>query len=93
MPLCRLTTEGFKEARQYFTKDEWLDLLVQTIGFNAEHFTFREKLIQLSRLIPFCENNYNFMELGPKGTGKSHIFSELSLKPTKRHLSKKLAVN
>ena len=68
----------FKEVRPYFTKEEWLDLMIQTIGFNAEYFTFRDKLIQLSRLIPFAENNYNFIELGPKGTGKSHIFSELS---------------
>lgn len=70
--------DGFKDVRQYFTKDEWLDLMIQTIGFNPEYFTFREQLIQLSRLIPFAENNYNFIELGPKGTGKSHIFSELS---------------
>ena len=52
--------------------------MIQTIGFNAEYFTLRDKLIQLSRLIPFAENNYNLIELGPKGTGKSHIFSELS---------------
>ena len=76
--ISSVDVEGFKEVRQYFTKDEWLDMMIQTIGFNPEYFTFRDKLIQLSRLIPFAENNYNFMELGPKGTGKSHIFSELS---------------
>ncbi|NMC60931.1 MAG: BREX system Lon protease-like protein BrxL, partial [Candidatus Methanofastidiosa archaeon] len=52
--------------------------LMQSIGLNPEEFTFRSKLIQLARLIPFCENNYNLIELGPKGTGKSHIYSEMS---------------
>jgi len=64
--------------RKEFTKDEWIDLLIQSMGLEPEHFSLRSKLIQLCRLIPFCENNYNFIELGPKGTGKSHIFSELS---------------
>ncbi len=68
----------FKEIRKNFTRDEWIDLLMQSIGFNPDEFTFRSKLIQLARLIPFCENNYNLIELGPKGTGKSHIFSEMS---------------
>lgn len=64
--------------RKEFTKEEWIDLLVQSLGLDPTHFNFRGKLIQISRLIPFCENNFNYMELGPKGTGKSHIFSELS---------------
>jgi ATP-dependent Lon protease len=68
----------YKEARKAFTKEEWIDVLLQTIGLNPEEFTFRSKLIQLTRLVPFVENNYNLIELGPKGTGKSHIFSELS---------------
>jgi ATP-dependent Lon protease len=76
--ISSVNMDEFKEVRPYFTKEEWLDLMIQTIGFNAEYFTLRDKLIQLSRLIPFAENNYNFIELGPKGTGKSHIFSELS---------------
>lgn len=70
--------EEFKTARENFTKDEWIDILMQSIGLNPEEFTFRSKLIQLARLIPFVENNYNLIELGPKGTGKSHIYSELS---------------
>ena len=70
--------EEYKEARKAFTKEEWIDTLLQTIGLNPEEFTFRSKLIQLTRLVPFVENNYNLIELGPKGTGKSHIFSELS---------------
>ena len=76
--ISNVQIDEFKEVRTFFTKEEWLDLIIQTIGFNPEYFTFRDKLIQLSRLIPFAENNYNFIELGPKGTGKSHIFSELS---------------
>jgi len=64
--------------REHFTKDEWIDLLLQSLGLNPEQFNFRSKLIQLTRMVPFCENNYNLIELGPKGTGKSHIFSELS---------------
>jgi ATP-dependent Lon protease len=68
----------YKEARTKFTTDEWIDALMQTIGLNPEEFTKRSKLLQLTRLVPFVENNYNLIELGPKGTGKSHIFSELS---------------
>jgi len=76
--ISHVDIESYKEQRQAFTTEEWMDLLLQSIGFNPEFFTFRDKLIQLTRLIPFCENNYNLIELGPKGTGKSHIFSELS---------------
>ena len=68
----------YQELRKEFTTDEWLDLLMHSIGLNPEYFNKRDKFIQLSRLIPHVENNYNFIELGPKGTGKSHIFSELS---------------
>lgn len=68
----------FKENRTKFTKDEWVDLLMHSIGLNPEEFSFRSKLLQLTRLVPFAENNYNFIELGPKGTGKSHLYSELS---------------
>jgi len=70
--------DGYVEARKQFTTDEWIDLLVQSIGFNPEMFGKRSKLTQLIRLIPFCERNYNLIELGPKGTGKSHIYSEFS---------------
>jgi ATP-dependent Lon protease len=68
----------FKAARANFTTDEWIDALVQSIGFNPEMLGRRQKLLQLVRLVPFCERNYNYIELGPKGTGKSHIFSEFS---------------
>ena len=70
--------DGYVEARKQFTTDEWIDLLVQSVGFNPELFGRRSKLTQLVRLIPFCERNYNLIELGPKGTGKSHIYSEFS---------------
>jgi ATP-dependent Lon protease len=70
--------DEYKEARKNFTKEEWMDVLIQSIGLVPDLFNFRSKLIQLSRLIPYCENNFNFIELGPKGTGKSHLFTELS---------------
>ena len=70
--------DGYLTARQKFSADEWIDLLIQSIGFNPEMFGKRSKLLQLIRLIPFCERNYNLIELGPKGTGKSHIYSEFS---------------
>ncbi|MCV2893717.1 BREX system Lon protease-like protein BrxL [Lentibacter sp. XHP0401] len=76
--IAKVDYEGYKEARAQFTKDEWIDLLMQSIGFNPEAFGQRSKLLQLMRLIPFVERNYNIIELGPKGTGKSHIYSELS---------------
>ena len=69
---------GYLNARAEFTTDEWIDLLIQSIGFNPELFGRRAKLLQLIRLIPFVERNYNLVELGPKGTGKSHIYSEFS---------------
>ncbi len=76
--LSHFDYDGYLEARKQFTTDEWIDVLLQSIGLNPEVFGRRSKLIQLIRLIPFCERNYNLIELGPKGTGKSHIFSEFS---------------
>jgi len=70
--------EEYKSNRKDFTKSEWIDLLIQSMGLNPDEFTQRSKLNQLTRLVPFTENNYNMIELGPKGTGKSHVFSELS---------------
>ncbi|MDU8911577.1 BREX system Lon protease-like protein BrxL [Aestuariicoccus sp. MJ-SS9] len=76
--IAKVDYEGYKEARSEFTKDEWIDLLMQSIGFEPQAFGRRSKLLQLMRLIPFVERNYNIIELGPKGTGKSHIYSEFS---------------
>lgn len=76
--ISNVDIKEFIESRKEFSTEEWIDLLIQSMGLDPQFFNLRSKLIQLSRLIPFCENNYNFIELGPKGTGKSHIFSELS---------------
>jgi len=76
--LSHFDFDSYVEARKKFTTDEWIDLLVQSIGFNPAMFGKRTKLTQLVRLIPFCERNFNLIELGPKGTGKSHIYSEFS---------------
>lgn len=76
--LSHFDFEGYLQARKQFSTDEWIDLLIQSVGFNPQMFGKRNKLSQLVRLIPFCERNYNLIELGPKGTGKSHIFSEFS---------------
>jgi ATP-dependent Lon protease len=70
--------DGYLSARKKFLTDEWIDLLIQSIGFNPELLGRRSKLLQLIRLVPYCERNYNIIELGPKGTGKSHIYSEFS---------------
>ena len=76
--LSHFDFDSYVQARAQFTTDEWIDLLVQSIGFNPQMFGKRSKLTQLVRLIPFCERNYNLIELGPKGTGKSHVYSEFS---------------
>ena len=76
--LSQFDFNEFLEKRGRFTTDEWIDLILQSIGFNPDMLSKRNKLLQLVRLIPFCERNYNLIELGPKGTGKSHIYTEFS---------------
>ena len=76
--ISNVNIEEYKKARSEFNKDEWVSLLLQTLGLNPDEFSERSKLLQITRLIPFAENNYNLIELGPKGTGKSHIYSEMS---------------
>jgi len=76
--LSHFDYNGYLNARKEFDTDEWIDLLIQSMGFNPEMFGKRNKMLQLTRLIPYCERNYNIIELGPKGTGKSHIYSEFS---------------
>jgi len=76
--VAKVDYEEFLVARAKFTTDEWMDVLMQSIGFNPEFFTRRGKILALTRLIPYCERNYNLIELGPKGTGKSHIYAEFS---------------
>lgn len=76
--LSNFDFEVYLAARRQFSTDEWIDLLIQSVGFNPELLGRRAKLLQLVRLIPFVERNFNLVELGPKGTGKSHIYSEFS---------------
>lgn len=70
--------DEIKEARKEFTKDEWLNVLIRSTGMEAEKFTDREKWLLLARMIPLVENNFNLCELGPRSTGKSHIYKEIS---------------
>ncbi|MBL8596418.1 MAG: BREX system Lon protease-like protein BrxL [Devosia sp.] len=76
--IARVDYEAYLAARTHFTTDEWIDVLMQSVGWDPAAFGRRSKLLQLMRLIPFVERNYNIIELGPKGTGKSHIYSEFS---------------
>ena len=65
-------------SRRQFTSDEWIDLLIRSIGMEPSHFDRRLKLLFLIRLIPLCEQNYNLIELGPRGTGKSYAYQEFT---------------
>ena len=76
--ISNVDAKDFINQRSKFTTEEWLDFMMHTVGLNPDKFNRREKFITLARLLPHVENNYNFMELGPKGTGKSHVFQELS---------------
>lgn len=70
--------DEYKQCRSQFTTDEWIDLLLRSIGMEPSHFNRRTKLLFLIRLLPLCEHNYNLVELGPRGTGKSYAYQELS---------------
>ena len=76
--VSNIDLQEYIDQRQNFSTDEWIDFLMHTVGLNPEVMNRREKFITLARLLPHVENNFNFMELGPKGTGKSHVFQELS---------------
>jgi ATP-dependent Lon protease len=76
--LSHLDLAAYTTQRALFTTEQWIDLLIRSIGFEPSLFGTRTKLLQLTRLIPFVERNDNLIELGPKGTGKSHIYSEFS---------------
>lgn len=73
-----LDFDEVKEARENFTDDEWIDVVLRSVGMEPSQFDKRVKWLHLARLIPFVENNYNLVELGPRGTGKSHIYKEIS---------------
>lgn len=76
--LATFDLEEYREGRSQFTTDEWIDLMVRSMGLEPSHFERRLKLLFLVRLIPLCEQNYNLVELGPRGTGKSYAYQELS---------------
>lgn len=73
-----LDFEEVKAARANFTDDEWIDVVLRSVGMEPSQFDRRVKWLHLARLIPLVENNYNLVELGPRGTGKSHIYKEIS---------------
>ena len=68
----------FAQARRAFTTAQWIDFLLRSIGLEPKAFDERAKRVALLRMIPFVERNYNFVELGPRGTGKSHLFQQIS---------------
>jgi len=76
--LSRFDFTEFTRGREAFTRDEWLDVLIRSIGLEPAQLTQRLKFHFLARLFPLVESNYNFVELGPRGTGKSYVYSEFS---------------
>ena len=67
-----------KEGRKAFSKEEWIDVILRSIGMEPDELSEREKWLLLLRCIPLIENNYNLCELGPRSTGKSHLYKEIS---------------
>jgi ATP-dependent Lon protease len=76
--LATFSREEFFELRREFTTDEWIDLMVRSMGYEPDEMDRRLKLLFLTRLIPLCERNFNIVELGPRGTGKSYAVQEIS---------------
>ena len=76
--LPHMDMQEFFEGRRQFTKDEWIDVLLRSVGMEPTQFENRVKWHLLERIVPLVENNYNLCELGPRGTGKSHIYKEIS---------------
>lgn len=76
--LPHMDMQEFFEGRRQFTKDEWIDVLLRSVGMEPTQFEARVKWHLLERIVPLVENNYNLCELGPRGTGKSHIYKEIS---------------
>lgn len=66
------------EERKHFSKDEWMDILIRSMGIEPTHLKYNQKWHFIERAVPLVENNYNLCELGPRGTGKSHIYKEIS---------------
>ena len=70
--------DDLKQGRKAFTKEEWMSILLRSIGMEPDKLTYREKWLILARMLPLVENNFNLCELGPRSTGKSHIYKEIS---------------
>lgn len=70
--------DDLKKGRKAFTKEEWIDVLLRSIGMEPDQLTYREKWLLLLRMVPLVENNFNLCELGPRSTGKSHLYKEIS---------------
>lgn len=70
--------DDLKKGRKAFTKEEWIDVLLRSIGMEPDQLTYREKWLLLLRMVPLVENNFNLCELGPRSTGKSHLYKEVS---------------
>lgn len=70
--------DDLKAGRRAFTKEEWMDALLRSIGMEPDTLTMREKWLLILRMVPLVENNFNLCELGPRSTGKSHLFKEIS---------------
>ena len=70
--------DELKEGRKAFTKEEWIDVLLRSIGMEPDELNYREKWLLLTRMLPLIENNFNLCELGPRSTGKSHLYKEIS---------------
>lgn len=74
----RVDVNELKEGRKAFTKEEWIDVMLRSTGMEPDSLSVREKWLLLARMLPLVENNYNLCELGPRSTGKSHIYKEIS---------------
>lgn len=74
----QININELKDGRSQFTKDEWIDIMLRSVGMEPDEFNEREKWLLLTRLIPLVENNFNLCELGPRSTGKSHVYKEVS---------------
>lgn len=70
--------DELKAGRKSFSKDEWIDIMLRSIGMEPDELTYREKWLLITRMIPLVENNFNLCELGPRSTGKSHLYKEIS---------------
>lgn len=76
--LATFDLEAYRKARSAFTTDEWIDLMLRSMGYEPTALDRRRKLLFLCRLLPLCERNFNLVELGPRGTGKSYAVQQLS---------------